>query len=881
MSQPLENVIYLKDYSATAYVIKNTALTFELGEGETRVNSLLTISRREGVAVDTPLVLDGEALTLLSVRMDGVLLAAAQYQVADNQLTISSLPSECLLEIETRIHPESNTSLSGLYKSSGNFCTQCEAEGFRRITYYYDRPDAMSIFSTRIIADPQKYPVMLSNGNLVDKGRLADGRHWVEWQDPHPKPAYLFALVAGDLANIHDTFTTMSGREVDLYIYTEPHNITQCDYAMRSLKQSMTWDELNYGREYDLDIYMIVAVDDFNMGAMENKGLNVFNSKYVLAKPETATDADYQGIEGVIGHEYFHNWSGNRVTCRDWFQLSLKEGFTVFRDQEFSADMQSRGVKRIEDVNMLRTHQFREDASPMAHPVRPESYVEINNFYTVTIYEKGGEVIRMQQLLLGSAGFRKGTDLYFDRHDGQAVTTDDFIQAMEDANGVDFSQFKLWYSQAGTPELNITSCYDQAAKRFTLSVQQHCPDTPGQTNKQPMHIPLAIGLLDRQGNDMPLQLQGEAAAPCNTLVLHLKQAEQHFLFENITEPPVPSLLRGFSAPVRLSSDLSEEQRYFIMASDNDDYSRWDAGQQIAVKLIVGLAEKIQQRHEWAVDSRFISAMEKILCESGNQDKAMLAMALTLPSEAYLSGFMSPIDPVALHQARCFVSVQIAQALQHPLLEVYQANRDEGDFKNDPASMAQRKLKNVCLGYLMELDDAAVVTQCEQQFYSANNMTDVLAALSALVNKDSERAASALESFHDKWSNESLVVDKWLVLQATSRLEGTLNRVRELIQHPAFKITNPNKVRSLIGAFCSGNPAQFHNLNGKGYALLTEFILKLNTLNPQIASRLVTPLVSWRKYDEPRQLLMKAELEKIAATPALSKDVYEMVNKALG
>ncbi|MCF6218840.1 MAG: aminopeptidase N [Gammaproteobacteria bacterium] len=881
MSQSLDNVIYLKDYSATAYVIKNTQLTFELGEGETRVNSLLTVSRREGVAAETPLVLDGEALTLLSIRIDGERLAATQYRVADNQLTISDLPSECLLAIETRLHPQSNTSLSGLYKSSGNFCTQCEAEGFRRITYYYDRPDAMSIFTTRIIADPQKYPVMLSNGNLVDKGTLADGRHWVQWQDPHPKPAYLFALVAGDLASIHDTFTTMNSREVDLYIYTELHNIDQCDYAMRSLKQAMKWDEVNYGREYDLDTYMIVAVDDFNMGAMENKGLNVFNSKYVLAKPETATDADYQGIEGVIGHEYFHNWSGNRVTCRDWFQLSLKEGFTVFRDQEFSADMQSRGVKRIEDVNMLRTHQFREDASPMAHPVRPESYVEINNFYTVTIYEKGGEVIRMQQLLLGNSGFRKGTDLYFDRHDGQAVTTDDFIKAMEDANGVDFSQFKRWYSQAGTPELSIKSRYDQTANRFTLTIRQHCPDTPGQTDKQPMHIPLAVGLLDQRGNDMPLQLQGEAAAPCKTLVLQLKQAEQNFQFENIVEPPVPSLLRGFSAPVKLNSDLSEEQRYFIMANDNDDYSRWDAGQQIAVTLIVGLAQKIQQRSEWTVDCRFIKAMEKSLCESKGQDKAMVAMALTLPSEAYLSGFMSPIDPLALHQARRFVREQIAQALQHPFLEVYQANRDEGDFKNDPASMAQRKLKNVCLGYLMERGSLAVVAHCEQQFYSANNMTDVLAALSALVNKDIELAAPALESFYDQWSGESLVVDKWLVLQATSRLEGALDRVRGLISHPAFKITNPNKVRSLIGAFCSGNPAQFHNLNGKGYALLSEFILKLNTLNPQIASRLVTPLVSWRKYDEPRQLLMKAELEKIAATPELSKDVYEMVNKALG
>ncbi len=879
MSQALENIIYLKDYQETPYIIHSIDLSFDLEEGETRVLNKMSITRREGVEVDEPLKLDGEALTLLAIRLDGVPLADDQYHEADDKLVINNLPGEFTLEIETRIHPEKNTALSGLYKSSGNFCTQCEAEGFRRITYYYDRPDVMAKFTTRITADPRHYPVMLSNGNLVDKGTLDNGRHWVLWEDPHPKPAYLFALVAGDLAHIYDTFTTMSGRQVDLYIYTEHHNIDQCDHAMLSLKNAMKWDEEVFGREYDLDIYMIVAVDDFNMGAMENKGLNVFNSKFVLAKPDTATDTDYQGIEGVIGHEYFHNWSGNRVTCRDWFQLSLKEGFTVFRDQEFSADMQSRGVKRIEDVNLLRTHQFREDASPMAHPVRPESYVEINNFYTVTIYEKGGEVIRMQQLLLGKEGFRKGTDLYFDRHDGQAVTTDDFVKAMEDANGVDLSQFKLWYSQAGTPELNVTSHYDGATKQFTLTIKQHCPDTPGQTNKLPMHIPVAIGLLDSQGNDMPLQLQGEGTAT-DTLVLHLKEAEQSFVFENVDEAPTPSILRGFSAPVKLTTDLSEEQQYFLMAHDNDDCVRWDSGQQIAVKLILDIANDILQGEEPALDLRFIKAMETILQSAESQDKAMVAMALTLPSEAYLSGFMSPIDPVALHQARLFVKQQIARALETHLLEVYLANRDEGEFRNDPASMAQRALKNVCLSYLMETDEAAVVGHCETQFYGANNMTDVLAALSALVNKDMSLAESALESFYDKWAQESLVVDKWLMLQATSRLSGTLERVKGLTKHPAFKLTNPNKVRSLIGAFCSGNPAQFHDLSGEGYQLLADYIIELNTLNPQIASRLVTPLVSWRKYDEQRQALMKAQLERIASTDKLSKDVYEMVNKAL-
>ncbi len=880
MSQALENVIYLKDYQVTPYVIHHVDLTFELDEGETRVRSQLNISRRDGVDDNAPLVLDGEELSLLSLSLNGASLAESNYSEVDNKLTITNLPAQFELTINTRIHPEKNTALSGLYKSSGNFCTQCEAEGFRRITYYYDRPDVMAIFTTRIIADPTRYPVMLSNGNLAESGTLDDGRHWVQWNDPHPKPAYLFALVAGNLAQIEDAFTTASGREVALYIYTEQHNIDQCDYAMLSLKNSMKWDEESYGREYDLDVYMIVAVDDFNMGAMENKGLNVFNSKYVLAKPDTATDSDYQGVEGVIGHEYFHNWSGNRVTCRDWFQLSLKEGFTVFRDQEFSSDMQSRGVKRIEDVNMLRTHQFREDASPMAHPVRPESYMEINNFYTVTIYEKGGEVIRMQQLLLGKEGFRKGTDLYFDRHDGQAVTTDDFIQAMEDANHVDMSQFKLWYSQAGTPELDISSHYDAEHQQFTLTIKQHCPGTPGQEGKQPMHIPVAVGLLDKNGDDILLELQGNESSVKHTLVLQLKQAEQQFVFENITEQPTPSLLRGFSAPVKLHTDLTEQQQYFLMANDNDDCTRWDAGQQIAVKLILDLVTAIQQGDDLAVDFRFIKAIEQILSESESSDKAMLAMMLTLPSQAYIAGFMSPIDPVALQQVHQFVKQQIARALEVYLLEVYLANADEGEFKNDPSSMAKRKLKNVCLSYLMEMDEAAVISHCEKQFYGANNMTDVLAALSALVNKNPLLAESALESFYDKWLDDALVVDKWLVLQATSRLPGTLQRVRALIEHPAFKITNPNKVRSLIGAFCSANPAQFHDLSGEGYQLLREYIIKLNAINPQIASRLVTPLVSWRKYDEKRQQLMKAELEVIAATENLSKDVHEMVSRAL-
>ena len=871
--------IRLQDYQPTDYSIDSIQLDFDLQEEATRVRSALSVQRRDGVTPNKPLVLNGEKLKLISVAIDGEALNPKDYRVEDESLTINTVPEFFILEIETEVNPGANTELSGLYISGGNFCTQCEAEGFRRITYMYDRPDVMAKYTTTIVADKAKFPVLLSNGNCVDSGELEGGRHFAKWEDPHPKPTYLFALVAGDLACINDRFTTLSGREVDLRIYVQHHNKDQCGYAMRSLKKAMKWDEEVYGREYDLDIYMIVAVDDFNMGAMENKGLNVFNSKYVLAKPETATDNDFEGIQGVIGHEYFHNWSGNRVTCRDWFQLSLKEGFTVFRDQEFSADMSSRGVKRISEVNILRTAQFREDASPMAHPVRPDSYVEINNFYTVTVYNKGAEVVRMLHKLLGPEQFRKGTDLYFQRHDGQAVTTDDFVKALEDASGEDFSQFKLWYSQAGTPRLEVQREYDTQAKTYTLTIKQSCPATPGQKDKKPFLIPLAMGLLDAQGRDMPLRLQGEAEAIQGTRVLQVREATQSFTFVNVNDKPVPSLLRGFSAPVKVETDLSDEELCFLMANDSDDFNRWEAGQRLAIKIFLGLLEDVKQGTPLQMNPAFVTAIQKIL-ETEGLDKALAAQAITLPSESYLAEFVQPIDPLAIHQTRQYMRKSLATTLRNSLLAVYEANIDKGPYQIDAEAIGRRSLKNSCLFYLMELDDEAVKQSCVQQFETANNMTDVIASLAALANCDCNERLDALDSFYDKWKSESLVVDKWLSIQATSRLPNTLDAVKALTRHEAFNIRNPNKVRALVGAFAHGNTVNFHDSSGSGYEFVADYIIELNKLNPQIASRLTTVFTTWRKYDEQRQALMKRQLERIKAEPDLSKDVYEIISKSL-
>jgi len=883
MNQHTPETIYLKDYRPTPYVIDKVALHFNLGEEQTVVTSTMQLHRRDK---DTaPLHLNGQELELLGIKLDGGELAEDSYEVEAESLTINmNMPERFELEIRTAIKPQLNTSLQGLYKSSGNFCTQCEAEGFRKITYFYDRPDAMTLFTTTIEADKENYPVLLSNGNPVERGELDDGRHWVKWHDPFKKPSYLFALVAGRLECIEDSFTTMSGREVKLQIYVQSHNVDKCDHAMASLKRAMKWDEQVFGRKYDLDIYMIVAVDDFNMGAMENKGLNVFNSKYVLARVDTATDMDFINIESVIGHEYFHNWSGNRVTCRDWFQLSLKEGFTVFRDQQFTADMFSATVKRIDDVNRLRSYQFVEDAGPMAHPVRPESYVEINNFYTLTVYEKGAEVVRMIYNLLGRETFRKGTDLYFERHDGQAVTTDDFVRAMEDASGIDLGQFRRWYSQAGTPLLECESEFDVDAKTFTLTVKQSCPPSPGQESKEPYHIPLAIGLLGPEGRPLSLKLNGAGDLGTDT-VLELKQPEERFVFTDVEQKPVPSLLRHFSAPVKLSYDYSIEELAFLMAHDSDEFNRWDAGQRLGLKLVLQLVEQ-HQRGE-ALDTGKLadtyqpySAAFKTLLEERGGDLNFRAAALQLPSENYIGESMAVIDPVAIFEARWALRRALAGEHQALLWQVYSRNAEDGEYSIDAQAIGKRALKNSCLAYLATLADDQVIHAAQAQASAADNMTDVMAAMRNLMDLDCPERLVASKRFYDKWQGDPLVVDKWLTLQAVSRLPDTLDHVKALMQHEAFSIKNPNKVRALIGGFVSGNAYRFHQATGEGYAFLADQVAALDELNPQVAARLVAPLIRWRRYDESRQGLMKQQLQRLIDLPELSKDVYEVVSKGL-
>ncbi len=870
MSNKQPETIYLKDYQPVPFQVESVGLHFNLGETQTVVTSTLTVQRNSrGV-----LRLDGQALELVSILLDGEKLTEDRYELDAESLTIADLPDHFELKIQTITQPQLNTSLEGLYKSSGNFCTQCEAEGFRKITYYYDRPDVMSLFTTTIEADKEKYPVLLSNGNPVDRGELGNGRHWVKWHDPFKKPCYLFALVAGQLDCVANTFTTMSGRDVQLEIYVESHNMDKCAHAMASLKRSMKWDEKVFGREYDLDIYMIVAVDDFNMGAMENKGLNVFNSKYVLARPDTATDMDFINIEAVIGHEYFHNWSGNRVTCRDWFQLSLKEGFTVFRDQQFTADMFSATVKRIDDVNRLRSYQFVEDAGPMAHPVRPESYVEINNFYTLTVYEKGAEIVRMIYNLLGRHAFRKGSDLYFDRHDGQAVTTDDFVKAMEDASGIDLTQFKRWYSQAGTPVLECESDYDADAETFTLTVKQNCPPSPGQEKKLPYHIPFGIGLLGADGQDLAIE---------NT-TLELKHAEERFVFNGVKQRPVPSLLRHFSAPVKLKYDYSTEELAFLMANDADEFNRWDAGQRLGLQLMLQLIEQQQAGDSFDVTKlsgsyKPFSDGFKALLQAQGGDLNFRAAALMLPGENYIGESMAVIDPVAIHAARTALRRCLAEEHEALLWQVFEANEASGAYRVDAVSVGKRSLKNVCLAYLSTLaSDKAVAASVTQ--LDANNMTDVMTGMRNLIDMDCDARQQAISGFYDKWKNDALVVDKWLSLQAVSSLPNTLEHVKALMQHEAFTIKNPNKVRALISAFVAGNASQFHQATGEGYAFLADQVITLNGLNPQVAARMVSPLIQWRRYDESRQSLMQAQLQRILDTPELSKDVYEVVSKGL-
>ena len=877
-------MIYLKDYQAPEYLIDETHLTFELFEDHTLVHAQLVMRRNPARGAGLPpLALDGQQLELLSVKLNDLELTAQDYQLTDSHLTLHPQTEQFVLDTSVKIHPESNTALEGLYKSGGMFCTQCEAEGFRKITYYLDRPDVMSTFTTTVIGDKNRYPILLSNGNPVGSGPQDDGRHWATWEDPFKKPAYLFALVAGDLWCVEDTFTTMSQREVALRIYVEPENIDKCQHAMNSLKKSMRWDEETYGREYDLDIFMIVAVNDFNMGAMENKGLNIFNSSAVLARAETATDAAHQRVEAIVAHEYFHNWSGNRVTCRDWFQLSLKEGFTVFRDAGFSADMNSATVKRIQDVAYLRTHQFAEDAGPMAHAVRPDSFIEISNFYTLTVYEKGSEVVGMLHTLLGAEGFRKGSDLYFDRHDGQAVTCDDFIKAMEDANGVDLTQFKRWYSQAGTPRLSVSEQYDGASQTYSLTFSQSCPATPGQTEKLPFVIPVALGLLDAKGKELPLQLAGESSPAGTSRVLSVTESQQTFTFTGIAEQPLPSLLRGFSAPVKLHFAYSRDQLMFLMQHDSDGFNRWEAGQQLAVQVLQDLIGQHQRGEALVMDQRLVQALRSVL---GNEqlDQAMVAEMLSLPGEAYLTEISDVADVEAIHAAREFARKQLADSLYDALWARYQANREVSKttpYVPQASHFARRALQNIALSYLMLTGKPEVLAAALEQFEHSDNMTERLTALAVLVNSPFEaEKAQALASFAEHFKDNPLVMDQWFSVQAGSTLPGGLQRVRELMEHPAFNIKNPNKVRALIGAFAGQNLINFHAADGSGYRFLADIVIQLNGLNPQIASRQLAPLTRWRKYDSARQALMKAELERIRHSGELSSDVFEVVSKSL-
>ncbi|MEM7042295.1 MAG: aminopeptidase N [Pseudomonadota bacterium] len=866
---------YLKDYSPPDYLIDTVFLDFQLGEANTEVEARLSIRKNpEADARPAPLVLDGKDLTLLAICMNGQRLPEPRYTIDAESLTIEDVPERFTLEIITRIQPEKNTALEGLYVSNHIFCTQCEAEGFRKITYFLDRPDVMARYRTRIEADRSAYPVLLANGNKVDAGERPGGRHYAVWEDPFPKPAYLFALVAGDLAVMEDRFVTKSGRDVSLQIYAEPDQIDKCGHAMQALKDSMRWDEERFGLEYDLDQFMIAAISDFNMGAMENKGLNVFNTKYVLAKPETATDADYHGIERVIAHEYFHNWTGNRITCRDWFQLSLKEGLTVFRDQEFTSDMHSAAVKRIEDVRGLRAHQFIEDGGPLAHAVRPESYVEINNFYTTTIYEKGAEVVRMIHTLIGEEAFQEGMRIYVERHDGQAVTCEDFVAAMEAGSGRDLSHFRHWYSQAGTPRLSVVDDFDADSGRYSLTVRQSTSPTPGQPEKQPQHIPFALGLLDQNGRQAPVTLDGENQPGPTTRVLELTDEETTFTFTGLDDKPVPSFPRGFSAPVIVDGDPDPEQLRFLMAHDSDSFVRWDAGQTYATSLLrAGAALR-------ELDLGLRDAFEAIL---GDQelDHAFKALMLTLPAESYVAQQMEVIDVDGVHAARRALRAALGRELAERWLDIYRKLGTDETYRFDGPAMGRRSLRNLALGYLMAADHEEGRALCLAQFEQADNMTDMLAALALLADSDHPARGDALAAFYEQWQSEALVVDKWFTLQAVPQRADTLDDVRRLTTHPAFTMTNPNRVRSLIGAFAMANATGFHRPDGEGYRFIADQIMALDHLNPQIAARLMGVFGRWRRYDQERQGLMTTELRRILGMPDLSRNSYEVASKSLG
>lgn len=863
-------VKYRKDYTAPEFTITDIDLTFHLDEKTTKVLAVSQVKRCDASAKD--LLLQGEGLVLISVKINGDLWQ--DHAIESGNLRLRNVPEHFTLEIENEIHPDQNSALEGLYKSGEALCTQCEAEGFHHITWYLDRPDVLARFSTTIYADKQRYPYLLSNGNRIDAGELDNGQHWITWQDPFPKPCYLFALVAGDFDVLRDTFTTQSGRDVALEIFVDHGNLDRADWAMTSLKQSMKWDEERFNLEYDLDIFMIVAVDFFNMGAMENKGLNIFNSKYVLAKPETATDKDYLGIEAVIGHEYFHNWSGNRVTCRDWFQLSLKEGLTVFRDQEFSSDLGSRAVNRIDNVRVMRGAQFAEDASPMAHPIRPEQVMEMNNFYTLTVYEKGSEVIRMIHTLLGEEKFQAGIALYFQRHDGSAATCEDFVKAMEDASGIDLTQFRQWYRQSGTPVVTVEDDYDPNSETYTLTVTQETPATADQAEKKPLHIPLAIELYDNEGQVIPLQYKGEAIDS----VLNVTEATQIFVFDKVWFQPTPALLCEFSAPVKLHYQWSDAQLTFLMQHARNAFTRWDAAQSLLAIYLKLNVSRFAQQQPLSVPRHVVDAFRAVLVDE-SIDPALKAQIFTLPSENEIAEWFEIIHPTAIAAVRASLLQLLATALVKELKVAYQDNLC-AEYRVEEQDIGKRALKNIALSYLVFADATLGEELAVNQYQSANNMTDALAAISSAVAAQLPAAEQLLTQWDERWYQDGLVMDKWFILQATRPGDHVVENVRQLLTHRSFTMKNPNRVRSLIGAFCSANPAAFHAEDGSGYQFLVEMLTDLNHRNPQIAARMIEPLIRLKRYDENRQQLMRAALEQLLTLDNLSRDLYEKITKAL-
>jgi len=873
MRTDIAQPIRLQDYRPPDWLVDRVSLVFVLHPTQTRVRTTLSL-KPNPQSPSAPLVLDGDGLSFVSLKLDGKETAAEIYVVSPDRLTIPQPPNgPFTLEIETVVDPSANTQLSGLYRSSATYCTQCEAEGFRRITYFPDRPDVMAVYTTRIEASKAEAPILLSNGNPVESGDLPGGRHYAVWHDPHPKPSYLFALVGGDLDRVEHTFRTMSGREVTLCIYVEHGKEDRCGYAMDSLKRAMRWDEEAFGREYDLDIFMIVAVSDFNMGAMENKGLNVFNDKYVLATPETATDWDYAHIEGVIAHEYFHNWTGNRITCRDWFQLCLKEGLTVYRDQEFSADMRSRPVKRISDVRGLRAMQFIEDAGPLAHPVRPETYREINNFYTSTVYEKGAELVRMIRTLIGREKFRAGMDLYFARHDGEAATVEQFVQCFAEASGRDMTQFMRWYNQAGTPEVTVTAQYDPARQSFALTCRQSTPPTPDQPHKQPVVIPLAFGLVGKDGRDLALE---DSSAG----MLVLSEAEQVFEFSGIAAPPVPSLNRGFSAPIKLVTNLSGDDLAFLATHDSDPFNRWQALQTISMRLLIDNVARLRAGKPPESDERLMVALAAIV-EDASLEPAFVALSLAPPGEGDIAREIGhDIDPDAIFHARKALRADIGARLGPALSMQYERMALIGGFSPDATSAGRRALRNAALDLLAATGMSSAIKRAARQFEAADNMTDRLAALATLAPHDVPERTQALEEFYQRYAADALVIDKWFSLQATIPQPDTLEKVRRLSHHPGFSMANPNRVRSLIGAFAQTNPTQFNRADGAGYDFVADMVLALDPKNPQISARLATAFRTWRTLEAGRRARAQAALKRIQAAPQTSRDLSDIVDRAL-